>query len=43
MKHLLLIMGLIGLFYIIFWAAPVNSDYKFVKTEIFGAEECVGE
>lgn len=42
MKHLLMILGLAGLLYIIFWAAPVNSDYKFVKAEIFGAEECEG-
>lgn len=40
MKHLLLVVGITGLLYIIFWASPVNNDYKFVKVEIFGAEEC---
>lgn len=40
MKHLLTIAGICALLYIIFWAGPVNSDYEFVKAEIFGAEEC---
>lgn len=42
MKHLSLVAGLTGLLYLIFWASPVNSDYEFVKAEVFGAEECEG-